>query len=291
MPRLSEQFSSEQSDFIKLGRAANLARELQNYGISEGQARIYLFLIGKPPLGARSLSGELKLHRVEAYRRLRELEKVGLVEVHLGSPMTFSAVPPSEALSELVKGLSMRVSKLKQGAIDLEKQLEEYGRANSLVATDPNANGKRDTQLYRLVVGREQYYKEMRSSLRNAKIEILRIISAMGLKRTFLLGFHREYRKAKQAGAIIRIVSEINSSNQIEARKLSKLVEMHHINDIHLRFTVIDKVTTIFRRLDDDDAFARTEEDSFLISEDQKYAEATRFFFDHLWHTSEEPKL
>lgn len=273
-----------ESDYNKLGFAASLVQELQDYGISEGQARLYLFLVGKPPIGAKTILNSLKLSRVDTYRKLRELEKIGLVQIHLGSPMTFSAASPNIALLSLIQRLNLQVLKLKQSAKGLEQQLDEYSRSNSLSET--GLQNQLERQLYRLVVGQEQYYKEMHTSFRNAKIEILRIVSASGLKRSFSLGFYNDYVKAKLNGGRIRIISEIDSSNYVEAKKLSKVADIKHIDGVHLRMTVIDEKVTVFRRLGDDDEFARTSADSYLISEDTKFAEASRFFFEHMWKTS-----
>ncbi|MHB8566983.1 MAG: TrmB family transcriptional regulator [Nitrososphaerales archaeon] len=266
---------------------SSLIQEFQDYGISEGQAKLYLFLVGKPPVGARTILNALKLSRVDAYRKLRELEKIGLVQIHLGSPRTFSAVSPNIALSSLIQRLNLQVLKLKRSAKGLGQQLEDYGRTNNI--SESTLQDQFDHLQYRLVVGQEQYYKEMHSSFRNAKTEIFRIVSASGLKRSFSLGFHSDYLKAKLDGAKIRIISEIDSSNFTEAKRLSKVADIKHIDGIHLRFTVIDRTTTVFRRLGDDDKFARTSADSYLISDDTKFADACRFFFEHLWNISKTP--
>lgn len=276
-----------ESDYNKLGFATSLVQKLQDYGISAGQARLYLFLIGKPPVGARAILNGLKLSRVDAYRKLRELEKIGLVQIHLGSPMSFSAVSPKIALSNLIQRLNVQVLKLKQSGKSLEAEITDYAGANKM--PESNLQNQFDSQQYRLVVGQEQYYKEMHSSFRHAKDEILRIVSASGLKRTFSLGFYPDYLKAKVNGARVRIISEINHSNYPEYRRLSKAIEIRHIADIHVRFTVVDREITVFRRLADDDRFAKTSADSYLISRDIKFAEASRFFFEHLWNTSGDP--
>lgn len=286
---VSYEDQSVESDYNKLGLATSLAQKLQDYGISAGQARLYLFLVGKPPVGARAILSALKLSRVDAYRKLHELEKIGLVQIHLGSPMLFSAVSPKIAISSLIQRLNLQVLKLKQSGKLLEEEIEDYIRVNN--TPEFNFQSQFDSQLYRLVVGQEQYYKEMHSSFRNAKIEILRIVSASGLKRTFSLGFYRDYVKAKLNGARVRIISEVDPSNYAESKKISKVAEIRHIDNIHVRFTVIDREITVFRRLADDDKFAKTSADSYLISHDTKFAEASRFFFEHLWNISRAPSF
>lgn len=278
------------TDYNKLGFAASLVQELRSYGISEGQAKLYIFLLGKEPTNVRTILSELRLHRVDAYRKLRELEGLGLVQVHLGSPMTFSAVAPTLALDGLIQRLNSQVLKLKQSARGLEQRLIEYTQANNFSASQTNDKVS-DRQMYRLVVGRESYYSEMHTAFRNARVEILRIISASGMKRSFILGFYEDYLKAKLQGARIRIISEVNNFSHAEARKLSKLAEVRHMDNINLRFSVVDRQRTIFGRLADNDEKARTEADSCLISDDTKFAEASRFFFEHLWEKSSSPNF
>ena len=178
---VSYEDQSVESDYNKLGLATSLAQKLQDYGISAGQARLYLFLVGRPPVGARTILSALKLSRVDAYRKLHELEKIGLVQIHLGSPMSFSAVSPKIAISSLIQRLNLQVLKLKQSGKLLSEEIEDYIRVNN--TPEFNFQSQFDSQLYRLVVGQEQYYKEMHFSFRNAKIEILRIVSASGLRR------------------------------------------------------------------------------------------------------------
>lgn len=265
-------------------------QELRNYGISEGQAELYIYLLGKEPTNVRTILNELSLHRVDIYRKLRELEGLGLVQVHLGSPMTFSAVSPALALDGLIQRLGSQVMKLKQSARGLERRLIEYTQAHNFSASQPSSNTS-DRQMYRLVVGRESYYNEMHSAFRNARVEILRIISGSSFKRSFILGFSEDYLKAKLQGVKIRIISEINSASFSEAKKLSKLAEIRHVDNINLRFSIIDRQRTIFGRLADNDEKARTDADSCLISDDTKFAEASRFFFEHLWNESSDPNF
>lgn len=267
-----------------------MAQELRNFGISEGQAELYMFLLGKEPTSVRTILSELSLHRVDIYRKLRELEGLGMVQIHLGSPMTFSAVSPATALDGLIQRQSSQIMKLKQSARGLERRLSEYTEAHNFTLSQPSGNTS-DRQMYRLVVGRESYYNEMHSAFRNAKVEILRIISGSSFKRSFILGFYKDYHKAKLQGVNIRIISEINSTNFSEAKKLSKSAEIRHIDNINIRLSIVDRQKTIFGRLADNDEKARTEADSCLISDDTKFAEASRFFFEHLWKESSDPNF
>ena len=77
---------------------SKLILELSAYGLSLNQAKVYLFLLTNGITSARPIATSLGLHRVEVYRKLRELEELGLVEIYLSSPKRYSATEPKEAL-------------------------------------------------------------------------------------------------------------------------------------------------------------------------------------------------
>lgn len=272
--------------------AIRLLYDLQRYGLTEGQAKLYLYLVGKPPMFARMISKELNFHRVDAYRKLRELEDQGLVEEHLGSPKRFSAVNPHIALSSLLYRIESNVSNMKQIAHEVEQKLKQYKKDSELLYQNDSSNLVGTREMYRFVVGRERYYKETHTMLRNARKEILRIISANGIKRTFTCGFYRDYVRANSEGVKIRMISEINDENRSQAKKLSKLFELRHLKNVHLRFGVVDnQFTTLSVRMDDSNLSNRTGGDSYLFSNDPRFAETTAFLFEHLWDTSEKIHL
>jgi phosphatidylserine/phosphatidylglycerophosphate/cardiolipin synthase-like enzyme len=80
------------------------------------------------------------------------------------------------------------------------------------------------------------------------------------------------------------MISEINPENTKEARQLSKIVRLRHLDGVHLRFTVVDKSESIISsRFDEKSNSLDGSEDRYIVFKDPKLAEGFQFFFEHLW--------
>ncbi len=261
--------------------------KLLQYGLTSNQARIYLFLLGRKPVSASVISKELGLHRVDVYRKLRELRDLGIVDVHLDSPKRYEAIDPDAAISALLGRMESKIHSLQNYSEDLRTNLRQFQVARRANDNEGSLSTYSDG-LYKLVTGRERYYYEMSKLVRNAKFEVLRILSSGGLVRTFLPeGLYREYVRARARGISLRMISEVDSKNRPYAKRLSEVLELRHLENVHLRFTVVDRsVTILSARFDEGDMSIRSSSDNYLLVSDSKFAELSCFFFEHLWAIS-----
>ena len=258
--------------------------DLSRFGLTLNQARIYLFLLGKSSIRASQISKELGLHRVEVYRKLTELMDLGLVDVRIDSPKRYEAIAPDAAIGALLAIEESRMHSLQKFGKELLQSLRTLELARRSVQTNSDSPVYSDS-LYKLVTGRERYYHEISKLVRNAKFEVLRILSAGGLIRTFLPeGLYKEYVRAGARGVSMKMITEINSKNRTYAEKLSKVLELRLMENVHLRFTVIDRYHTILSaRFDESEMSMKSASDNYLLVSDPKFAEIARFFFEHLW--------
>lgn len=263
--------------------------ELTNYGLSTTQARIYLFLLRKRgAVSVREISNDLGLHRVDVYRKLGELKELGAVEVYLDSPRKFSALEPGLVISGLVNKMEKRVDSLQDYGEKLGKMLTHYSQTQSIASKNNTSNAQDEGTTYKVVAGREPFYKEMHKIVKEAKQEVLRIVSPNGLVRTFLpTGLYKEYVRARERGVSIRMISEINNNNFSYAKRLSKILDIRSLSNVNLRFIVADKSITIMStRFEENNMSPRAAGDSYLLFADRQFAKASCFIFDHLWDVS-----
>lgn len=266
-------------DQLDNGEFSRLIFELSAYGLTRNQARIYIFLLTTGVTPARRISRLLGLHRVEVYRKLRELEELGLVELHLSSPKRYSATGPKEALSTLLRYQEQRLKTSRERSTGLVKGLDKLRSETGL---GPKI-GESDSS-YKLVVGQSRYINELRTRLKSAQHEVLRIVSAGGVIRTFLAGLEKDYANANLRGISIRMITTVTPRNRKYVRKLSKVVQIRHLDGVRLRFTVVDRsIAILAARFDENSMSISAADNSYLVFEDQKLAEAFCFFFEHLW--------
>jgi sugar-specific transcriptional regulator TrmB len=256
------------------------ASELESYGLRLNQARIYLFLLVEGASTARMLSTQLKLHRVDVYRNLRELAEMGILEVHLKNPRTYASVDHRSAVATLVSRREEGVLALRGRSKDM---IARIGALHSSLRSHPLAPAW-STPDYKLVVGRSRYYSEMKETIRDARKEVLKIISAGGVTRAFYNGLAREYANAKSRGVPVRMIAEVKPANLKYAKRLAKIVTLRHLSDIHLRFTVVDGSVTFLSASPSPMSMSlESPIDTYLMLEDPRLAEALRSFFEHLW--------
>jgi len=93
--------SPNMADFRKY--LEHMAEELGAFGLTANQAKVYITLVAVEPASASELSTFSGIRREEVYRLLPVLVEMGMVTKQLGSPLRYSAVPPENAIHQLMK--------------------------------------------------------------------------------------------------------------------------------------------------------------------------------------------
>lgn len=267
----------------------SVALQLTSYGLTLNEAKVYLFLLVSRDSSVKTISDSLKLHRVEVYRKLRELEELGLVELQLGVPKRYAAVAAEDALTVLLSRREKELSESKKKSAEMIATVNLLSKTHGGGARDPVDQPQ---STYKLIVGRERYFKEMRTLMAGSKQEILRIVFPEAINRTYNNGFDQEYIHARARGVSIRIISEINSKNRVAARRLAKTVNLRHLDAVRARFTVIDGMTCVFAGVyDEKSQTSNSAGDSYLVLTDIRFGEAFRFFFENMWQLAGRTEL
>ena len=268
------------------GSADALAAGLVACGLTLNQARVYVYLLLRGASSAHAMSRDLGLHRVEIYRKLRDLDGIGLLETYLENPKRYAAVGPSVASSLLLRRQEERFSAFEGDLRGAFSRLESARRAIGPRRERPRGPGEGS---YRFVRGRRRYYNEMAALARRANTEILRIVSPGGVARTVISGLDREYEEAVKRGVAARMICEVSRKNSAYARRLSKAVQLKHLSGVRLRFTIVDRsVAVLGAKFDETSQSLDSAVDSYIVFDDPGLSEAFRMFFEHLWEEAEQ---
>lgn len=265
-----------------------LVEALAPYGLTPNQAKLYLYLLGRESTSAGEISRRLGIHRVDVYRKLRELGDLGLLDLYIGSPRRFTAVDPKNALSSILKKKESELLALKNVTHDVQSALKGLEMANKARMSRSEVAGTAQSY-YRFSKGRESYLREMKQLIRSSKYEIIKITSGNGLKRAFLLGLTKEYKQAADRGVSIRMIGEVRKDNLVYAKKLAKVVQLRHVRDADFRFIVVDhSITMLSAQYDDGSMSGSGDSDSYFVLSDPIFAKVMCFLFKHLWEGSGE---
>ena len=78
-------------------------KALIELGLSESEARVYMFLESKGPAKTRRIAHALQFNRTQVYGILKRLQDKNIIKIMVGRPAKFSALPFEEALNLLIQ--------------------------------------------------------------------------------------------------------------------------------------------------------------------------------------------
>jgi sugar-specific transcriptional regulator TrmB len=104
---------------------------LQNFGLTDKQADVYLFLVKRAIATGGEISKQTKIDRSVIYRILKSLQAKGLVEPTLESPIRFMAVPVDKALDLIIKAKQEEIKAVEKAKKDLIEDLEAIRKTRS----------------------------------------------------------------------------------------------------------------------------------------------------------------
>lgn len=209
--------------------------DLVKLGLTLTQARVYVVLLSLGPSSARTISEVSGLPREDTYRMLRELRTFGLVEVIMAKPSVFSAVDPKVAMNALVSHLESKFALLKKTAFETADWLQGLGRI------DGSGESTENKSIFKLEGG-EQVFQRMSRLVQSCKGELVRVLSATGLRQNYLLGIFSQESKCIERGVKIRAITEVVSTNREIIEEYARFVELRHLNGLSssLKYCIAD---------------------------------------------------
>jgi sugar-specific transcriptional regulator TrmB len=104
-----------------------IIKALKEFGLTEKESEIYIFLAKHGSSTGGEISKQTKTHRALIYRILKNLQKKGVVESTLESPVRFFSVPFEKVLDENIKMKHKEASSLEKSKNNLLNDWEKIG--------------------------------------------------------------------------------------------------------------------------------------------------------------------
>jgi sugar-specific transcriptional regulator TrmB len=216
-----------------VGQASGrLVDQLVAHGVPERGARLYVAACRGGVQSASELARAAGLHRVEAYRFLRDLQREGLLRSVGRRPMRFAPLPPDELIDRWISGAHEHIERL---TVDKARVLADL--ESSLAAPD-----EPDPRKFSILEGREQTFRFLTKKIGSAEREVLASVSGFALAPAIDGGVDRSLREAHERGVKVRLVSDITRANLAEAKHFDGFTELRHaLSPVTNRAVVIDR--------------------------------------------------
>lgn len=216
----------------------DLINSLVIYGLTPVQAQVYLTLLKLGTSTAKSVSTNSNINRVDVYRALRRLGKLGLVEQVLGNPITFCPVEPEQALDILLQEKMSQVERLASNKNYVKKRLNMLSLYGPMERQDEAKN----SELFLKLLSGDRVFQKLKFLLTQAKHEVITVFSPKALILYDRIGIPELERERTNYGIVIRAISSVTKENYEQAKAYSKIVSFHHSEKLssHLRYTIVD---------------------------------------------------
>jgi predicted DNA-binding transcriptional regulator len=136
---------------------------LARYGLSKNEIRVYVYLAKADEKKAAEIAEAVSLHRTEAYRTLRDLEKRGIVLSTFEKPLRFTAVPLDKAIERLIETEKTKLKLLEKEKADLIQ----------LWSTMPKPrNDKGNKEVFQILEGESQVILKANDLLEKTRMEL-----------------------------------------------------------------------------------------------------------------------
>ncbi len=268
-----------------MGRpGSDLLELLAQHGVPEKGARVYLAACRAGPQTASELARLSAVNRVDAYRVIKQLTEEGLLESTAGRPQRFAALPPKELIDRWIRRASDRVRQLEK---DREKILSKWEEARTEF-------DDRDPRKFAVLEGRETIQRFLLKRVGAASHDVFFSASGRSLPSVIDAGIDRALREAHDRGVKVKIVTEVDPANLVDAKHLSSFAELRHARGpVTNRSVVIDRAGALVY-VSSEEGFGRTgEEQVALWSSAPLFLQLARDYHRRLWAPAEraEPRF
>lgn len=253
-----------ESKQVRFGVEDRLVGLLSLYGLSEREARIYVFLTRNGSCGAGELAKALDIRRMEAYRLLKRLLDRGIVVSTAGKPIKYQAETLDGILSLLTdeqRSVVRRMDDARPELLELWKQL-------------PRAPKESFEQRFRIIQGREQIYSSMSKVIEGAASSLNLVLTKNDVIQAHVLGIGDKLVEAVSRGVKVRLVTTIDSTTLEAVDPIARRADVRHSEEAtRSRLLVADGMQTLVSLVLDDTKGMKNERDVAIWTDSRDYAE------------------
>ena len=196
--------ASLKSDILAEGETPydSLLTSLLEFGLTQNQARVYLFLSKNTSKSAPDISKSLKIARTETYHLLNGLQSKGITIAAFGKPTKFQAVPFDKSINILVNNERSRID-------ELEKQTLYMVSQWNLIPDTETAETLIKENRFQIVQGKVSIVGKLNQLINSAKKDVL----LLGSEKDFMKFYHTDFiDSVKDTKINIKILMSTNNN-------------------------------------------------------------------------------
>lgn len=257
-----------------------LPNRLKEFGFSEEEAEIYVFLLASGPTPARVIARRFDVNRMRAYRILKDLEEKGLVHRIMERPFRFIAEPIEGILKKYIQKTKEKLLNLQINEEKIIEDLDKIKRDISTIVIEPR---------FRIYQGRQQVYELLAQMCDRVKKEICIVTTSSDILRFSLWGIDDKLTNLSNLGIKVRMLTQVDKTDINYVDEFSKYIEVRHIEiPSPVRFVMIDGVENLTSVAMDDSMSMTTNDDTGLWTNAPSFTTIMKVFYESIWRMAPE---
>ena len=192
-----------------------IKKVLMDFGLTEKETEIYIFLARHGALRGGEISKRTKTHRGLIYRILGSLQNKGLVETTLESPARFTAVQFEKFIDLSIKAKQDEASQLE----NTKKELLNYWKKISTSEPEPTL------EKFVVIEGKQKIYPKISQMIKDTNSQFSATVTVSGLARADQYGlFESVINHPLKSKIQLRLLTELNEQNLKATKTLLKKI-------------------------------------------------------------------
>lgn len=259
---------------------------LKNFGLTEKEIEVYLFLGKKGAQKIGQIAKQLKMNKGLIYRLLKKLQKKGVVEATLESPTRYTAIPFEEIINSYVKSKREEAERIEEAKDSL---LSDWNRISQEEVDST-------LEKFGVIEGTKKVYNKISQLIEETHNKIYLIVSVCDLSKLEQFGVLEQLNNTISKSKIkCRILTQISNSSI----KATKLLKTKMVPEIILRGTSLSLGTPKFSRMiirddeelllyisDNKDKTSKKTRETCLLTNSNAIIQAFNGLFQDLWNSS-----
>ena len=253
---------------------------LRDFGLTEKEAEVYLFIAKTGVQRAGEVSKRLKMHKAQVYRILQVLQSRGLAEATLEFPARFVPVSFEHFLNMTIRAKREETAQLEARKSNLLTRWE------SIIPDRPSP----DQAKFTVIKGRDNLYSRIIELIEHANTEVLAMVDSIGIIRSEEAGV---FDLTEKHDIRFRILTNIKRDNyRFVKAVLQKTLPRHfEIEGRHKdlgakqypRFVIRDNDEIVFFLTPTEESSTPEQEETVLWTNSHEIVSALKIFFEGTW--------
>jgi len=217
--------------------ALDVAGKLLEYGLTEPESRVYVYLAKRGLTPAGEVAKALDLQRGQTYNVLRALQGKGIVETVASKPTKFSAIPLPKALEILIQAHRQR-----QHLMETIKP-ELLSAWQSTISEELTES---EEERFQFLKGVDSIYRKATEIVGTGKSRISMIGSELALYHADRFGTIDLMKKISRRNVNVKVLAEITPRIQEIVSRMGKISTKSFYDYPPPHFLIVDEKQIIF---------------------------------------------